>query len=169
MFVDNVQLVEGQESATRIGALVRLHSVDPIPDVGSYVNVQTWLLEPRIPSLTKLILANGERSPTGVLPAADPNQVAGEVIKRTTQVVDAVPQVHAEIVGDPLGFDRVVAVLKSFSFDLGSERVETTLIEPLAPIAERISVSLCPPHLEVYGVKIGLLRPFHHALPSTHA
>jgi hypothetical protein len=59
-------------------------------------------------------------------------------------------------------------VIKAFSFDFGLEADQPDFLDKGKLIVQSLLMSLCPPHLEVYGVSIGWLRPFvmvGHAAP----
>lgn len=164
MLVDNVQLVQESQPLARVRSLVRLYSVDPLPNSGRHVELETWLLGTRAGIGPELSAPDGEGRLVRTGAMTDADEMTCEVVEGATEVVDAVAERNHEVVGHGRGLDRVIGVLQSFTFNLERESVETELTNPINDRLECLLVSLCAPHLEVYGVKIDRLRPVTHSL-----
>jgi hypothetical protein len=104
--------------------------------------------------------------------ATDPDEVAGEVIQSAVQVVDTVAELGEKRVRHGVRMDRVIRVLECTFFHFGFKAVQSDLTYRSEFDVESLLMALCPPHLEVYGMQIGRLRPLvmvGHAVSSTNA
>ena len=159
MLISDVQIVKKGKAAANQRSVVRLYSVEHLPDVGSHVDVETWLLRPVLPDAIPPF-ENGKESLIRIVPL-QPGELTGEVIEGASQIVDAVPEHSGERVGNRWGVDGVVDVLKALALDLGNEGVEVTVRDTLQQPVQSLAVTLCPPHFEIRGVEIGRLRQVH--------
>lgn len=163
VLISDVQIVKkGKPSSNRRSA-VRLYAVEHLPDVGPYVDIETWLLRPVLSDAIPLF-EDGEGGAVGIVPL-QPSQLAREMIERTSQVMDAIPEHGHKRIGNGGRIDGVIDVLKAIRLDLGDEGVKVTIRDHLQHVVQSLAVTLCPPHLEIHGVEIGRLRRVH-ATPS---
>src|ERR1700680_1463811 len=181
VLVDDVQVMQDGEPLAGGGSLVRLYRVDPLPDVVPHVDLETWLLGSR--AFVSHGLGVTDRKGDLVV-GFDPtreNQVISKMVEGAAEIVNAVPQTGENGIGNAEdilrgleGIGWIKRVIKSISLDLRHEAEHPDLVYSGEFPVQGLLMSLCAPHLEIYGVKIGRLRllgvlAFRHALSSPYA